>query len=85
MATEFSCKFLLYLGSVAKDNDKLLHNQAQLEIGIVHFFSISISEKYTLFFMASSERDESFDFVYFLVFLVQVLYFKNNSSFRSRQ
>ena len=49
MATEFSCKFLLYLGSVAKDNDKLLHNQAQLGMGIVHFFSISMSEKYTSF------------------------------------
>ena len=40
----------------------------QLGIGIVHFFSISISERYTVFFMASSERNESFDLVYFLIF-----------------
>ena len=39
----------------------------QSEIGIVHFFSISISERY-MFFTASSEGNESFDFVYFLIF-----------------
>ena len=40
----------------------------QFEIGIVHFFSISISERYTVFFTASSEGNDSFDFVYFLIF-----------------
>ena len=34
----------------------------------VHFFSISISDRYTIFFTASSEGNESFDFVYFLIF-----------------
>ena len=32
------------------------------------FFSISISDRYTIFFTASSEGNESFDFVYFLIF-----------------
>ena len=40
----------------------------QFEIGIAHFFSISISERYTVFLTASSEGNESFDFVYFLIF-----------------
>ena len=40
----------------------------QLVIGIVHFFSISIKEWYTIFFTASSEGNESFDLVYFLIF-----------------
>ena len=35
----------LYLNSVFKHKHKLIHNQAQFEIGIVHFFSISISER----------------------------------------
>ena len=40
----------------------------QLVIGIVHFFSISIKDRYTIFFTASSDGNESFDLVYFLIF-----------------
>ena len=32
-------------------------------MGIIHFFSNSMSERYTVFFTASSEGNESFDFV----------------------
>ena len=69
MKTGFSCKFFLYLDSVFKNKHKLVHNPPQFEIGIVHFFSISISEEYTVFFTASSEGNESFEFAYFLIFL----------------
>ena len=58
----------LYLDSVFKYKHKLVHNQSPAIIGCVHFFSISISERYTVFFTASSEGNESFDFVYFLIF-----------------
>ena len=33
----------------------------QFEMDIAHFFSISISERYTVFFTASSEWNESLD------------------------
>lgn len=36
--------------------------------GCVHLFSIPVSERYSVFFMALSKRYEKFDFVYFLVF-----------------
>ena len=42
--------------------------KCQFEIDIVHFFSTSIGERYMVFFMVSSEGNESFDFVYFLIF-----------------
>lgn len=39
----------LYLDSVFKYKHKLVHNQSPAIIGCVHFFSISISERYTVF------------------------------------
>ena len=61
--------FLLYLDSVFKSKHKLIHNQAPVMNRLFpFFFSISISERYTVFFTASSEGNESFDFAYFLIF-----------------
>ena len=60
------------MDSVFKNSDKLVYNQTQFEIGIIHFFSIPISGGYIVFFTTSSERNESFDFVYFLIFPIQV-------------
>lgn len=60
-------------------------------MGWVHFFSISIRDRKTVFFTASSDGNEGFDFVYFLSlplrfsirFVVYIIFLISNGNWKN--